>query len=210
MKLARRVLLFATLLIISSGCTIATVRTLEEDVAAKEGFNPDFYVATIWDTEFLPTITEESVEIVMLLEALETNEEAATEQYGNRTSTGPYSFMAQGEARILELDRSSRVGLAPMDLPPYDGEADVFFAIGPVLRGNALRDAVGFIVFNDFTNQVEFASVSTALKDRITADLLEQVDLEALVGETVRFVGAFTYEDPDEVVIMPVILEGVE
>lgn len=193
-----------------NACTLATVRSLEEDEEAKQGFSPENYVASIWDDEFMPTINEGAVEIGELLAAIDADEEAAIEQYGNRTSTGPFSFMTHGEARILELDRSSRVGLAPMDLEPFDGEPDIYLAIGPVLRGNALRDAVGFIQFNDFTNQVEFAQISTALKDRIAVDILEQTDLEALVGETVRFVGAFTFEDREEVVIMPVILEQVE
>ena len=55
--------------------------------------------------------------------------------------TSSFPFMVRGEAIILEVDRSSRVGLAPMDLAPLDGEADIFLAIGPVLRGNALRDS---------------------------------------------------------------------
>lgn len=206
----RIVLLILLALLALSGCTLATVRSLEEDEEAKQGFSPEGYVADIWEEEFLPTINAGAIEISELLAALDDDEEATTEQYGNRTSTGPFSFMTSGVGRILELDRSSRVGLAPMDLEPFDGEADVFLAIGPVLRGNALRDSVGFIQFNDFTNQVEFAQISTALKDRIAADVLEQADLEALVGETVRFVGAFTFEDRDEIVIMPVSLDEVE
>lgn len=213
MKLRRisfLLILFAISVPVISGCTLATIRSLEEDEIAKEGFSPEAYVDGIWEEQFLPTINEEAQEIGVLLAALESDEEGAIEQFGNRTSTGAYSFMAYGEAQVLELDRSSRVGLAPMDLAPYDGEADVFLAIGPVLRGNALRDAVGFIVFNDFTNQVEFAGVSTALKDRIAVDVLEATDLDSLVGSTIRFVGAFTYDDPEEVVIMPVSIEEVE
>ncbi|MBZ0291173.1 MAG: DUF2291 domain-containing protein [Anaerolineae bacterium] len=203
-------ILLTTFAMAVSGCTLATVRSLKEDEIAKEGFSPEAYVDGIWEDQFLPTINGESQEIGELLTALEANQKSAAEEFGNRTSNGAYSFMTYGEAKILELDRSSRVGLAPMDLAPYDGEADVYLAIGPVLRGNALRDAVGFIIFNDFTNQVEFAGVSTALKDRITSDVLGQVDLESLVEKTVRFVGAFTFDDPEEVVIMPVSLEEVE
>ncbi len=197
-------------LLLLSGCTLATVRSLEEDAEAKQGFSADEYVVGIWDEQFLPTITEDATDIGELLTALDADEDAAFEEYGNRTSSGPFSFMARGEAVILDVDRSSRVGLAPMDLVPVDGEVDIFLAIGPVLRGNALRDSVGFIAFNDFTNQIEFGGVSTALKDRVAADLIDQTDFDALVGNTVRFVGAFTYSDPDEVVIIPVILEEVE
>lgn len=210
MNITRKILLLILASVVLSGCTIATVRSLKEDEEAKQGFSPEAYVQSIWETEFIPTLTDQAVEISELLAAIDADETAATEQYGNRTSTGPYSFMTRGEARILELNRESRVGLAPMDLTPFDGNADVYLAIGPVLRGNALRDAVGFISFTDFTNQVEFAGISTALKDRVMVEIIESTDLDALVGQTVRFLGAFTLDDRDEIVIMPVQLEAVE
>ena len=207
----KRILFFILLCAVAlSGCTLATVRSLEEDEAAKEGFVPENYVEEIWEEQFIPTITEGATEISVLIAALAEDEDAASEEYGNRTSSGPFSFMANGEAVILSVDRSSRVGLAPMDLEPYDGEPDVYLAIGPVLRGNSLRDAVGFIEFNDFTNQIEFGGVSTALKDRVAASLIDETDFDALVGSTIQFTGAFTYDDPEEVVIVPVNLQEVE
>jgi len=202
-------MLFLPLLIVSSGCTLATVRSLEDDAEAKTGFNPANYVASIWDTEFVPTMEANAVDISQLLVELDANEEAATEQYGNRTSTGPYSFMTRGEARIITVNRESRVGLAELDLSPFDGTADIFLAIGPVLRGNALRDAVGFIQFNDFTNQVEFAQVSDAMKERIDQQVLTEFNIDDRVGATIRFLGAFTFDDRDEIVIIPIRLEEV-
>ncbi len=197
-------------LLILTGCSLATVRTIEEDRLAKEGFSAQNYVAGIWDDDFMPTLENESVEITTLLSEIDVDEDAAIEQYGNRTSTGSYSFMASGEAQILLINRESRVGLAELDLAPYDGTADIFLAIGPVLRGNALRDAVGFISFNDFTNQVEFAQVSDALKDRVDSDVLSQIDIDSLTGETIQFLGAFSLDDRDEIVIMPVRIEVVQ
>ena len=117
--------------------------------------------------------------------------------------------MVHGEAKVLLINRESRVGLAELDVAPFDDQTDIFLAIGPVLRGNALRDAVGFIAFNDFTNQVEFAQVSDALKDRVDTDVLGAMDIDGLVEDTIQFMGAFTYDDPEEVVIMPVRLEVV-
>ena len=198
------------LISVLSGCTFATVRSLEEDEEAKAGFNADDFVDEIWDTQLLPTIADEAVEIDVLLAAIDEDEEAAIEAYGNRTSTGDFSFMTRGEAKLLALDRESRVGLGLLDLEPFDEEAEVFLAIGPVLRGNALRDAVGFIEFTDFTNQIEFGQVSNALKDRVDEAILSETDLDSLIGQTIRFQGTFTLSDRDEIVIMPVVLEEVE
>ncbi len=210
MKHMRLLFCLSMFAVVLGGCTLATVRSLEEDEEAKEGFNPDTYVEGIWEEQFIPTLMDGATEIAEILAALEEDEDAASEEYGNRTSSGPFSFMARGEGVVLEVDRSSRVGLAPVDLTPTDGEADIFLAVGPVLRGNALRDSVGFIAFNDFTNQIEFGGVSTALKDRIAAELIDETDFDSLVGSTVSFVGAFTYDDPEEVVIIPVSLDEVE
>ena len=45
----RNWLLLCVAMLILSSCTFATVRTIEEDRAAKEGFNADRYVASIWE-----------------------------------------------------------------------------------------------------------------------------------------------------------------
>lgn len=192
------------------GCTLATVRTLEEDEIAKEGFSAENYVNGMWESDFLPTLQNDAIDLTQLLSEIDADENAAIEQYGNRTSNGPYSFMVQGEAKIIAVDRESRVGLAHLDLEPYDDEADIYLAIGPVLRGNALRDAVGFIAFNDFTNQVEFAEVSNALKDRADAEVITPFSVDDHVGDVVRFLGAFTFDDREEIVVIPVELEVIE
>lgn len=208
--MSRDISLLVLIGLLLTGCSFATVRTIEEDRIAKEGFSATGYVAGVWESEFLPVLQDEATEITDLLEQIDDDEDAAIEQFGNRTSTGPYSFMARGEAQLIGVDRESRVGLAALDLSPYDGEVDIFLAIGPVLRGNALRDAAGIFEFNDFTNQVEFAQVSDALKERADEEVLQQTDIDSLVGETIRFLGAFTLDDRDEIVIMPVALEVIE
>jgi predicted lipoprotein len=111
MRFGRSFLLLILALVTLSGCTIATIRSLEEDEVAKEGFSPENYVAGIWNEEFLPTMTESSVEIVDLLSALDADEEATIEQYGNRTSTGPYSFMAREVSVSLSLISADRQAL---------------------------------------------------------------------------------------------------
>ena len=192
-----------------TGCTLATVRSLNEDAEAKAGFNPDLYVESIWESQFLPIVQERAVEMNALLEAIRTDQNAAIETYGSRTGTGAFSFLTFAEARVLSLDTESRVGLMSIDLEPFDGVADATIAIGPVIRrrNNAAIDAVGFIRFNDFVNQTEFSSVSDAIKSRILRDVLEPLDLSTLVGQTIFFRGAFTLENIDELEIIPITLE---
>ena len=198
------------LALVLSSCTLATVRTIEEDTLAKEGFNAERYVSSIWESDFLPTLEENAIDLGQLIDELDQNEDDAIEQYGNRTSTGAYSFMVKTDVEVVTVNRESRVGLAGLDLLPTDGEVDVFLAIGPVLRGNALRDAVGFIAFNDFTNQVEFAQVSDALKSRIDDDVLSQITIDDMIGQKIKILGAITFDDPDEIVIMPARVEVLD
>lgn len=61
--------------------------------------------------------------------------------------------------------------------------------IGPVVRGNAIRDATGF-KFEDFTNQVQFAQLSRAY-NREAVKHLPKIDA-SWAGKTVTVVMALT------------------
>jgi predicted lipoprotein len=70
-----------------------------------------------------------------------------------------------------------------------------------------LRDALPFICFNDFVNQLEFADVSKALHQRVMDEVISKTDLASAVGKTINFAGAFTLSDISKIVITPVKLE---
>lgn len=202
-------ILISALLLTTVSCQLATVRSIEEDEAATAGFDPEYYVDSIWDSKLLPTVREKAVDVTFLLPELNAHEAATTNTYGNRSGTGAYSFLIYGDAHVLKVDRESRIGLMSLDFPPYDGESDANMAIGPVIRNrnNAVLDAVGFIKFNDFVNQTEFAGVGSAIKDRILRDVINLIDLENIEGKDLHFYGAFTWDNPENVEIVPVILE---
>src|SRR5690554_400205 len=217
-SLLARIALLAVLGATLSGCVLATVRTLDEDDEAKIGFTGEAYVAEIWDDRVLPTYDEQAQDLAPLLELIEQDEDAAIEQFGHRSGTGPYSFMVRGEAQVVELDTGSRSGVVSLDLAPPDGTADVEMAIGPLIKVSqrgAVRDAVGFIEYGAFTNQQEFADVATAMGVRITSMIAEALgldDIEAvremdpaqIEGKTVQFVGVFSLDGPPNVTVIPV------
>ena len=68
--------------------------------------------------------------------------------------------------------------------------ATVAIQVGPVLRGTALRDALGFVRFTDFVNQFDFAAVANALNERVLTTVLGPVDVRGLSGQRVSFTGA--------------------
>ena len=192
-----------------SACTVATVRSLEEDEEAKEGFNAERYIEGIWDSQLMPTIQEKAVEVNDLLGQIDADQAAATEAHGSRAGTGAFSFLIYGDAKVLAVNRESRIGLMSIDFAPYDGEPDANMAIGPVIRNrnDAVRDAVGFIQFNEFVNQTEFASVGSAIKERILRDVINPVNFEGIEGRSISFYGAFTLDNRSNIEIVPIILE---
>lgn len=222
--LSARVALLGALGAALSGCVLATVRTLDEDEIAKEGFTGEKYVAEIWDDEVLPTYDEQAQDLPTLLALIAQDEQAAIDQYGHRSGTGPYSFMVRGEGRVVALDTSSRSGIITLDLAPPDGTPDASMVIGPLIKvsqRSSVRDAVGFIQYGAFTNQQEFADVATAMGERITAMIAEALgldDIEAIremdpaqiEGKTVQFVGAMSLDGADELTIVPVRLTVVD
>lgn len=196
-----------------SACQVATIRPLDASGAPPPvmggavAFDAEAFVESIWASQILPAAAQDSTDLATVIAAIAADREAAEAQYGQREQGRPASFLVQGEGRVLEVDTSSRNGKLMLDLPPFDQQPDVALQIGPVLRGTAVRDAVGFIHFNQFVNQLEYAAVANALNDRVAADVLAPLDPTTLADQMVRFQGAFTLTDPAALVIMPLKLE---
>jgi len=92
--------------------------------------------------------------------------------------------MVKGEGVITSIDRTSRTGLALVNLPP-----EISIQIGPVLRGTSLRDATGLVRFSDFTNQLQYADAANALNGRVLKTVLAPVEKSLEKGARVSFVG---------------------
>ena len=99
--------------------------------------------------------------------------------------------------------------MARLDLEPFDGESDAELQIGPVFRGTALRDALPFVRFDDFTNQMEYASVSRMLHQRVADSVLAKIDRATLVGRVIQFQGAYT-EGSGTPLVTPVLVRVEE
>jgi predicted lipoprotein len=209
-KPVRLLLLFVltAALVYSAGCTLATTRPLDPTTGKaiigneSQQFNAANYVASIWDTQVIPAL-DAAPDFNMVLTALKANTTSASETYGRKVGQQPYTFVVAGSGVIISVNTESRAGLALVDTN-YDGTADVSLAVGPVIRGTAMRDGMSFISFNQFTNQMEFASVSNEMNALINQQVIAPLgDLAALVGKDVSFAGAFTFSTLDDIVIAP-------
>jgi predicted lipoprotein len=194
-----------------AACDVAQVRKLDPVTGKaiieeeQRAFDARTWVATNWSSRVVPTVEKGAIPLVVLRKALAENRAAATQRYRSGTGSGRLSFLVTGTARVLDVDTTSRSGVARFDLEPFDGSPDAELQIGPVFRGTALRDALPFIRFDDFTNQLEYASVSRVLHQRIADSVLAKVDRARLVGRVLQFYGAYT-EGAGTPLVTPVML----
>ena len=70
--------------------------------------------------------------------------------------------------------------------------------IGPAMRGTAIRDALDFVSFNDFTNQIDFARFGKSFNTYINHSTLEKLPREDLIGHKVTLIGAYALDTTGE------------
>ena len=56
--------------------------------------------------------------------------------------------------------------------------------IGPAMRGTALRDALDFVDFNAFTNQIDFAQFGKSFNTYANKTVLSKLPRDGLDGKT--------------------------
>jgi predicted lipoprotein len=147
-------------------------------------------------------IDKRAVALPKLAAAIRQDPDAAGKRYGVRQGQSPYNFAVRGEG-VAGEDAS---GLLAVKVPGAKGMS-VNLQVGPAINGTSLRDAAGFITFNQFINQNDYADAGTALNDEVKAKVLKGVDGTSLKGKQVSFTGAFTYLAPTVMTITPIRLE---
>jgi predicted lipoprotein len=162
-------------------------------------FDPEAYGAKTYP-KVVAAIDKRAVALPELAAALADDPDAAGKRYGVRQGSSPFNFAVSGEGVAGKADGS----LLPVKVKGVK-DADVQLQIGPAINGTALRDAVGFINFNQFVNQVDYADAGTALNNEVKAKVLK--DAGDLEGRTVRFTGAFTLLVPTAITVTPTRLQ---
>jgi predicted lipoprotein len=195
----------------AAGVQVATVKKISAINAEKKAqqFDPAAYVNRFWDSQIVPTILDKAVDFQTLLTALQTNQQAAIAEYGH-SETGAYNFMTKGEGKVLAVDTSSANGSLSIDLPPYDGKADLTIQIGPVVIGFSVRDSTGITTFNSVGNQIQYGQINRLLNERAVQTALDNLAPASLEGKTIQFYGTFTLDNISDIVITPVKITVVE
>ena len=148
-----------------------TIRPLDEGAAAT--FDADAYVARIWTSRVLPE-TAQAVDVAGVSP--------------DSLPGGRKSAFVSVTGVVTVVDTTSRAGIARVRF----GNRDIDVQIGPVIRGTAIRDALPFVSFSDFANQIDYAKVASALNSRVLEGPLKALETGQLQGRAVRVVGALT------------------
>jgi predicted lipoprotein len=168
-------------------------------------FDAKTYVKGIWESKVLPTVSKDAVPAAELLPALAGDQAGASKKYGNQAGTGsPYAFLVNGTGTVTAVDEESPSHPLTVKVDGLTGKDNTVQVVtGPVIAGTALRDAVKFIKFGDFTNQLDYADAATELNTKVKSDVLADVKAKDLVGKKVKFAGAFSLVAPGSVLIVP-------
>jgi len=143
-----------------------------------------------------------------VLKAVATDLDAAGKQFGYRPSAegSPWSFAVSGSGVVKAKNTTSRAGTLDVAIDGLDSSAPVVLQIGPVIIGSSIRDALPFVDFKDFTNQLDFADASKALTALALA-AIGPTTQKVAAGNKVQFTGAFSLTSKSDAVrITPVSL----
>ncbi len=206
----------ALLLLGLAGCRIEPVAPVDAKAAgatagggfANQAFDARAQVVDIWDGKVIPALQARAGDYPALREAMQRDLDAAGAAHGHRArgEGAPWNFVTRVKGKVVQADTELSAATAEVDVDG-DGQADVTLQIGPVLRGTALRDALPFVNFTDYANQVEFAQLGNAFNDQAAAVALKALPRDRLVGRTVSLLGVFTTADATETpTILPVLM----
>jgi len=191
-----------------SGCKVVT---LDQDQAIRAKRSLNFkaadYVAKIWDTQALPAFRARAAPAKTLFPAIDANADEAGARLGRRAGEGaPWTFVVSGEGVVTTVDSGSRRRTIAVTLG--DGVSrSVKLQAGPVVVGTSLRDALPFIAFDDFTDQLAYADVGRALTNTALSRLAPTLN-SLKPGDEVRFVGAFDLAAADQpLLVTPVLID---
>ncbi|WP_370675950.1 DUF2291 family protein [Pleomorphomonas sp. PLEO] len=205
-RLSRRLVVVGLLAVAVAGCKILPIQS--ESEAAAQKFNGADYVTKLWDTEVIPVVRDKAFPIETVIAAVEGGLDKAGPEFGHRPAEegSPWSFVVKGTAVIKEKNTASRAGTVLIDVATPSGPVPVTIQIGPVIKGNSLRDAMPFINFQNFTNQLEFAEVGRAFNGHVGDELKIVVDKLA-PGQTISYSGTFSLNSAtDKILLTPVLI----
>jgi predicted lipoprotein len=190
--------------VLVAGCKVVTVDQ-DRALRARHGasFDAAASVEAMWQGRVLPVLTRAAVPIPQIFQAIDQGFAQAGGRFGRQTGEGaPWTFVARGEGVVTAVNATARRGTVELAV----AGRPVLLQVGPVVTGTAIRDALPFITFNDYSDQLAFADLGRALTRRSMAALGPRI-AALRPGAHVAFVGAFNLASAgDPVLVTPIAI----
>ena len=194
--------LAVVVVLILAAMSVKVVSIEDNEARAAGGFDPASYAADRFDSEIVPQIEDEALDLSTLLTDLAAGADEA--EFGNTSgSSSAYSF----PVTFTGVAGTPAGAILPVTVEGVPADVTVQVQIGPALNGTAIRDVTGTVSFNEFTNQLEYQTVATEFNNLVRTDVLADVDPAAIAGKTVTVTGAYTRVNPALVSVVPVSFE---
>lgn len=193
--------LLAVILVSLSACDVVKLDAeghpiLPQTAGAVEviaDMTPEQIAEKIWPQEILAT-ARQSAQDWQQLQAAQLSLQAGQQ----------LSHFFQLTGTVESIDRSRRDGVMVLQV----GQQPVTVQIGPIVRGNAIRDAAPGISFDEFKNQVQFARLAKVLNKKALSGIQQPDD--SWQGKTVNVLLAATVtpDDIKQAVPLALTMEG--
>ena len=200
--------LAAMLAVCVTGCVKVVKIGDEGSLTGKVEFSASDSVSALWESAE-KNIEEKAVELPAFLEEAGGDLKSLVDKYGKYSmgTSGSISYAVKGTGTVEEVDQEKKAGSMIVKLDGYDGPETIRLQIGSIYKGSSTRDTLDVISFGDFTNQEEWAAISQELHAMIDQNVVQPADPGSLQGKTIDFVGTFTADSDDELLVTPVKLE---
>ena len=186
---------------LSLGILLAACRFIPTDqvsaIGAAGGANgaaardPDQMAASMWTRKSSP-ISRKRRDRSSPCATLPRQRRTRPAKYGYRAKAEatPWTLMVRIEGTIVTANTELRAATIGVDASGQ-GKTDATVQIGPAMRGTLIRDALDFVSFGDFTNQIDFARFGKAFNIYVNRTTLEALPRDSLIGRKATVLGAY-------------------
>lgn len=181
-------------------CT-KVVKIVEE--TTNPAFNAVDYANEYFEPTVMPWIAEHKVDLVMLLAAIDADEEKAKVDYGNSSNPhNAYSYPVTFTGVAGEVAD----GILQITVEGVPTDTTVYVSLVPG-TSTSLRDVTGLVDLNQFVNQVEYLNASLQFnykaEELIMKPFVASNAPASLTGKTLEVTGAYTDNVPGSITVMP-------
>ena len=191
-----------------TGCVKVVQIGHEDEVTGNVKFNADSNVESIWASQAVPELEKKAVDLPQFLTEANGDLKSLAKKYGRYSmgNTGELCYVVKGQGKVMEVNQGNKAGFMTLKLDGYEGPMVIKLQIGSVYKGSAVRDSLSFIKYEDYKNQVDWAKVSQSINNLIDQKVVGTQDLKAIQGKDISFVGCFSVDKANELLITPVEL----